>query len=142
MANKRKSRLSLAWFLLGFLLAAILDLAAVPLCLGSSTREARTAEGEQMLGSAKGQARVAYARSQVREPARLTGSFESGGARVEPPELKGKYYMVLDLISPRGDKNAAMFAIPIRRKTPAVIMCEFAWSGGDGKFTHSYGGGR
>lgn len=137
MAAKR--RFSFKWFMLGFLVALFLFLMGVPLC-SSNYRDGRKAEGEQMLGSAKGMVRVAIAKTE-RTPSRLTGALETGGARAEPGELQGKYYRVLDHVSPRGSKGAALFAVPTRRNG-SVATLEFELHGGDGKFTHQYGGGQ
>lgn len=139
MAAKRW--FSFKWFLLGFLVALFLFVVGVPLCSSNSNRDGREAEGEQMLGSMKGMVRVAVAKTEGRTPSRLTGTLEAGGARVEPAELQGKYYRVLDHVSPRGSKGAALFAVPIRRKG-SVVTLEFALHGGDGKVTHQYGGAR
>lgn len=135
-----KGWFSFRWFLLGFLVALLLFLVGVPLCT-SNTRDARGAEGEQMLGSMKGYVRLAFARSEGRAPTRLTGAMGQGGCGVQPAELQGKYFMVLDHVSHRGPEQAAVFALPKWRKT-SVVTHEFRWDSGDGTFEHNYGGGR
>lgn len=138
MAHRRW--FSFRWFLLGFLVALLLFLVLAPL-FSSNTRDARRAEGEQMLGSMKGMVRVAFAKTDGRVPSRLTGPIEGGGSGVEASELQGKYYRILDHVSPRGAKGVALFAIPANRKSP-VIVHQFGWSDPDGTMTHQYGGAR
>lgn len=138
MAAKRW--FSFKWFLLGFLVALLLFLVLVPL-FSVNHRDARRAEGEVMLGGMREMARLAYARSEGQAPSRLAGPTESGGSRAAASELQRKYYRVLDHVSPRGSKGAALFAVPTIRKNP-VIVHQFGWSGPDGTMTHQYGGRR
>jgi hypothetical protein len=62
-----------------FFIIPILALAAIPL-ITSNTRDARRAEGEQMLGSFTGLVRVAYAKQGTHTGIRtLTGDMRYGG---------------------------------------------------------------
>ena len=61
MRNNRKG-FTLIELLIVVVIVGILALAAIPL-ITSNTRDARRAEGEQLLGSARDSARVEYAKS-------------------------------------------------------------------------------
>lgn len=98
----------------------------------AGARDAKRSEGEQLLGSMKNQARVGYAKTN-KAPQRLTGPFETGGCRVSPDELVGKYYRVEDIVLRVDDKRGALRAIPNDQERP-VITLTFSWEGGDGTY--------
>jgi type II secretory pathway pseudopilin PulG len=106
-----------AWLLIvggiGFvclMILGILALAAVPL-ITSNTRDARRSEGEQMLGSMRNQAKVAYAASRF-PPVRLTGSRADGGCMVPPDQLAGKYFKVADQVGAPSASEGSLHASP------------------------------
>lgn len=107
----------------------------------SDTRNARAAEGEQMLGSLKGQTRVSYAKTDGLRPRNLTGRLGMGGCAVHISEMQGKYYRVLDVVALHGKDKAMLFAIPARTgQFEPVITLRYQWAQGDGEFKHSDGG--
>ena len=67
--------------------------------------DARASEGEQMLGSFKNRAKVAFAKLGT-IPAKLTGKIGEGGCGVSEMELDGKYYKVRDTVYSTGTKYA------------------------------------
>lgn len=85
-----------------------------------------------MMGSLKGQVRVAYARDRVL-PRKLTGLASEGGAAVDPIELQGKYFRVLDEVYDLGNGKAALKAVP-QTSDEQWGWVVFDLNGGDGKF--------
>ncbi len=132
--------LSVPGLLLGLLFGLLLSILVPATFFGAPPagyRNARQAEGEQMLGSIKGQARVSFAKS-GQPPRTLTGGIAQGGSGVEFAVLAGKHYRVLDVVGWHGPKHAVLFAIPVSRTGPdPIITVHFAWQGGDGKFTYA-----
>lgn len=135
---QKKGMPAWAWVLIvggvlfAFLIVAILALAAIPL-ITSNTRDARRAEGEQMMQSAMGQARIAFAKTNF-PPGRLTGSTDMGGADISPMELEGKYYRVDDAVG--GDEEAGeLRCSPVSTPSDGNGMLEFRWTDGQGKIT-------
>lgn len=115
-------------------LTVILFVLATPLFVPSGGRDARRAEGEQMLGSLKNQARVAMAKADS-PPWTLTGALEDGGCNVDTAELEGKYYMVDPRIELLPDGTARLRAYPrADNKDQAAGYLTFTWGGGDGRF--------
>lgn len=116
-----------------FLILPILALAAIPL-ITSNTAEARQAEGEQMLGSMKNFARVAFAKTGM-APTRLTGPIGSGGAGcgVSPAELEGLYYRVEDRVENPAAGTGELYAKPKTGGKEGSLR--FQYNGGEGKFT-------
>lgn len=99
----------------------------------SGTRDAERAEGEQMLGSAKGQVRAAYASTkdlgQIRT---LTGEVGQGGCGLKPLELKGKYFHLRDevVVTPEG---ATITCLPnVGQEQHGFCTLPFTWRGGEG----------
>lgn len=104
----------------------------------SPHRESRRAEAEQMLGSLKGQARVAYAKRGL-IPQTLTGPFDQGGSEVWPEELQGRHFRVLDQVLSIEGKGK-LIATPLAgNESEGVCVVTFNWGGGDGTFTWSGG---
>lgn len=110
----------------------LLGLALIPL-ITTNTSEARRAEAEQMMGSLRGQARIAYSKTAT-APTRLTGPVDLGGCNVSPPELEGMYFRIDDSIRPGTRAEARMTANP---KSPGdgVGTHEFDWATGNGTYT-------
>lgn len=123
-----------AWVLIGcgglavvFIIVGILALAAIPL-VTSNTRDARRAEGEQMMGTARNQARVAYSRT-GRPVMTLTGDAQMGGAGVSAHDLIGRYYTVNDAIRSLGSDQAELSCVP-NQSTDGVGRTRFSWNQG------------
>jgi hypothetical protein len=94
---------------------------------------AKMAEGEQMLASMKGQARVSYAKTGVR-PGKLTGVIgeKELGCGVVQSELDGKFYKIRDTV--RGSKGwGAMIAEPKEEGLKWQLIL-FKYASGDGEF--------
>lgn len=126
MANRRKG-FTLIELLIVVVIVGILALAAIPL-ITSNTRDARRSEGEQMLGSMKGQARVAYAKL-GRAPSTLNAAYANNGCNVNAGELNGQYFTITDAVGNAGSLNAMA-------KTSSDGNCthNFNWAGGNGNF--------
>lgn len=120
-------------FLVLLPVCGIFGLAAIPL-ITTNTRDARRAEGEQMLQSLKGQARVGYARLGL-APRTLSGSYTAQGCNVPPMELQGKYFNVRDAIEAPSKTTARLTADPAGAASDGAGHLEFQWAGGDGKVT-------
>lgn len=87
-----------------------------------------------MLGSVKNQWRVAYAKGEGKYwPTRLTGSIEEGGGGMDPSELEGKYYRVVDEVIQLSDGRAMIKAVPVTADKEWVELT-FKPEGGDGEF--------
>ncbi|MBK8205677.1 MAG: hypothetical protein IPK87_02665 [Planctomycetes bacterium] len=116
-----------------FLILPIMALAAIPL-VTSNTAEARQAEGEQLMGSLKNQARVAFAKTGI-EPVRLTGPIGRGGegCGASPMELDGMYYRVEDRIHKPMPGTGELYAKPLTSGKEGTLR--FQYSGAEGKFT-------
>ncbi len=125
MKNNRKG-FTLIELLIVVVIVGILALAAIPL-ITSNTRDARRAEGEQMLGSLKGQARVGFAKTGS-EPATLTA------AGVAASERNGKYFTVADAITVVAAGVSASIQAAPKTASDGTGTCTFNWSGGDGTF--------
>lgn len=125
MKSNRKG-FTLIELLIVVVIVGILALAAIPL-ITSNTRDARRAEGEQMMGSLKGQARVGFAKTGA-APATLTA------AGVAATERAGKYFDVNDAITVvTANVSASISAVP-KTASDGTGTCTFNWSGGDGTF--------
>jgi hypothetical protein len=117
-----------------FFIIPILALAAIPL-LTSNTRDARRAEGEQMLGSLRGLVRITYAKQGTHTGIRtLTGSENIGGCGASPMELRGKYYVVRDNVESRMS-GARLTCDPTTSQSDGSGHVDFEWSGGEGRYT-------
>ncbi|MBX3475384.1 MAG: hypothetical protein KF754_13485 [Planctomycetes bacterium] len=95
--------------------------------------QAKMAEGEQMLGSMRGQVRVAYAKAGA-APKKLTGATGDTdfGAGVSKEELDGKYFKIRDTV--RGSKGwGALIADPKEEGLQWVLVL-FKYAGGGGEF--------
>lgn len=126
-------RQALAVLVLGGAPAIVVSL--VPFMV-SGTRDAKRAEAEQVLGSVKGQVRVAYKERRGHQGLRtLTGSLDDGGCGFSPAELQGKYFRVRDEIVVT-ETGATLFADPMpgyEKEGNCTVV--FNWHGGDGVFT-------
>lgn len=105
------------------MIVGIMFLAAIPL-MTSNSRDARRAEGEQLMGSAKGEARVAYSRE-----GEAPDTFSSIGAL---HVLQGRYYSVDDRIQTLGGDQARITCSPTE-SGDSKGSHEFHWNSGQGK---------
>jgi prepilin-type N-terminal cleavage/methylation domain-containing protein len=90
MVNKMKKGFTLIELLIVVVIVGILALAAIPL-ITSNTRDARRAEGEQLLGSARDATRVQYSKNGT-APATIS-SFQTLAG------FEGKYFKIVDTIT-------------------------------------------
>lgn len=112
----------------------IMALAAIPL-ITTNTHEARRAEGEQLMGSLKGLARVTYAKlGRHQDIQTLTGPVGAGGCGASPMELAGRYYSVDDRVLAT-QRGAKLTARPNIGTNGGNGYLEFDWAGGDGRYT-------
>lgn len=133
MKQNRKG-FTLIELLIVVVIVGILALAAIPL-ITSNTRDARRSEGEQMMGSMKGQARVAYAKRGI-APKTLTGAVESDGSGVNAAELVGQYWNVTNNITNTGNLPTDTGTIAVTSKgTDKAGNHTFQWGGGSGSFS-------
>ena len=117
-----------------FLVLAVLALAAIPL-VTNNARDARRAEGEQMMGSMKSQARATYARSGDYSVIKtLTGEVHPAGTGCGASEfeLYGKYYNLEDELVTSAE-DCMITAYPVTA-SDGVGTLTFTWAGGDGEF--------
>ncbi len=97
---------------------------------------AEGAEGEQMLSSMSGHARVAYTtQGQPKHIRTLTGPVGSGECGVAPNALQGKYFRVRDEVIIANDNTFILTAEPILNSRDGFGTLTSNWSGGDGVFT-------
>lgn len=103
--------------------------------VSSSTRDARRSEGEQILGSMKGQVRVAYAKLGGHAGInKLTGAIGKGGCGVVASELAGKYFKMRDKVAST-DASAKLMCEPtLDDSKDGFCVFEFKWGGGDGTY--------
>jgi hypothetical protein len=106
-----------------FLVIPIMALAAIPL-ITSNTRDARHAEGEQMMYSSRDMARVYFARSGS-APRTLTETDLS------PADLEGMYYRVDDSVGGNNDRGE-ITCTPIQTPSDGRGHLSFSWMDGDG----------
>lgn len=132
MANRRKG-FTLIELLIVVVIVGILALAAIPL-ITSNTRDARRSEGEQMLGSMKGQARVGFAKLGYK-PSTLTGQYSANGCNVNSTELSGQYFTITDTIN--GTNTAGSLTATPDTSSDGTCLHAFNWGGGDGSFSWS-----
>lgn len=94
------------------------------------------AEGEQLLGSMIERVRAAQTRSGDPSKIRkLTGSLEEGGCGVNPDELQGKFFRVVDEVSvTQTGATLRAEALPANKEW-GTCTYTFAWEGGNGEFT-------
>ena len=137
MKNRRKG-FTLIELLIVVVIVGILALAAIPL-ITSNTRDARRAEGEQILGSMKGQVRVAYAKLGAHTGiTTLTGAIGTGGCGVQAAERTGKYFVVADSVSNKSNTSASLTAnAQAGNSSDGGCVLTFQWGGGDGAFVWS-----
>lgn len=122
------------WLALVVSVTTMLTCLSVNLMFTPGTRDARRAEGEQILGSMKGRVRVAYAKLDSHNDIRtLTGPIGQGGCGVPPEELKGKYFRVRDQVTIT-EQGRVLVAEPVQAESDGVCTLTFALTGGDGKF--------
>lgn len=133
MKNAKKG-FTLIELLIVVVIVGILALAAIPL-ITSNTRDARRAEGEQILGSMKGQVRVAYAKlGSSTGITKLTGAIGTGGCGVVNSERTGKYFTVPDAVT-TATANFTMTATANGTSTDGTCTLTCNWGGGDGTFS-------
>lgn len=115
-----------AWVLIGcgglfvvFIIVGILALAAIPL-ITSNTRDARRAEGEQLMGSMRNHARVAY--SKYGQP------FDSlADAGITEDDRLGRYYAVNDEIGLEIPIHGEITCTPLESSTDGNGNMLFEW---------------
>ena len=130
MKRNRKG-FTLIELLIVVVIVGILALAAIPL-ITSNARDARRAEGEQMMGSMRGQARVAFAKLGA-APATLNPA-----SNVKAEELAGKYFNITNTIASAGSGATATGTITaVSKGSDGTGAITFTWSGGDGTFSWS-----
>lgn len=114
-----------------------LTLAVIPL-VNTSSRDPIRAEAEQMLGSIKGQVRVAVGKQgHARDLRTLTGPVGAGGCGVSTAELQGRFFRVRDQVIVT-ETGAILYADPMPgHEDRGTCTVTFNWSGGDGVFTWS-----
>ncbi|MBE7492835.1 MAG: prepilin-type N-terminal cleavage/methylation domain-containing protein [Planctomycetes bacterium] len=136
--KKGRKGFTLIELLIVVVIVGILALAAIPL-ITSNTRDARRAEGEQILGSMKGQVRVAYAKlGGHTNISQLTGAIGTGGCGVLAAEMTGKYFNVTDSVSNKTNTGATLVATAqAGNASDGAAVLAFNWGGGDGSFTWS-----
>ncbi|MCC7510828.1 MAG: hypothetical protein IT464_15805 [Planctomycetes bacterium] len=100
----------------------------------ASARDAKRAEGEQMLGSFKNQARVAYAKMGS-APSSLTGKVENGGCNMNARELVGQYCRGRDEVWSTAKQGAIACEGTEGNEGIGYCLLIFTWAGGDGTFT-------
>lgn len=128
--KQNRQGFTLIELLIVVVIVGILALAAIPL-ITANTRDARRSEGEQMMGSMKGQARVAYSKNGT-APASLTV------AGVAPAERSGQYWNVTDAITSSGNAATDTGTISVTSKgSDGPGSHTFTWGGGSGSFSWS-----
>jgi hypothetical protein len=121
-----------AWVLIicgvGFavLIVGILALAAIPL-ITSNTRDARRAEGEHLMGSARGVARVEY--SKTAQPPLRFSQITSGSFSMH--DLQGKYFHVDDAIGSKPGDRGEITCTPQQSPKDGRGRMEFSWQDGN-----------
>lgn len=122
------------WVVITAVLAAAAFLASIPL-VTTGSRDATRAEAEQMLGSLKGQTRLAYAKLDGHDNIRtLTGPVGQGGCGAVPGDLQGRYFRVRDEVTVT-ETGFTLFADPMpgyEHKGTCTVTAN--WGGGDGVF--------
>jgi type II secretory pathway pseudopilin PulG len=127
-----------AWLLIilgavfALMIVGILALAAIPL-ITSNTRDARRAEGQQMLFSVKNYVKVTYAKT-ASTPLRLTSGIDQGGCNVNPANLMGKYYNVDDRVGAPNSQQAELYCTPVTAADGHGTL-RFSWIGGTDQLT-------
>lgn len=124
--NRNRKGFTLIELLIVVVIVGILALAAIPL-ITANTRDARRSEGEQILGSMKGQARVAYAKLNT-APLTLTA------AGVASAERTGKYFTVDDAVGGSGAQGSLTATALSANSSDGSCTHTFNWAGGDGSF--------
>lgn len=124
MVKKMKKGFTLIELLIVVVIVGILALAAIPL-ITSNTRDARRAEGEQLMGSARDFSRVEYSKAGV-APANLAGAGTNA--------FKGKYYTVDQTAGPAASGVAGydvkLQATPTSA-TDGTGTIHFVWTSGN-----------
>jgi prepilin-type N-terminal cleavage/methylation domain-containing protein len=133
MNRNKKKGFTLIELLIVVVIVGILALAAIPL-ITSNTRDARRAEGEQLLGSTRNQARVAFARLGDGLTGKLTDTYAVGGANIQPTELVGQYFGVVDATLDGASQTQVLQADPGLGNNgndgDGVGVMEFVWATG------------
>lgn len=121
-----------AWALIGcggllavFFIVGVLALAAIPL-ITTNTRDARRAEGEQLMAWMRNQAKVAYARMGT-TPKTLMGDYDQGGSNVDPSQLQGTYFSVRDSIGAPSESHGELVCDPLQSPTDGTGRMNFSW---------------
>lgn len=100
----------------------------------AGARDAKRAEGEQLLGSMKNQARVAYAKTGS-APSTFTGGNNDGGCNVDARELAGMYCKIRDQVWSTARNGAIACEGTEGNESVGYCLLIFAWTGGSGTIT-------
>ncbi|MBK8207098.1 MAG: hypothetical protein IPK87_09975 [Planctomycetes bacterium] len=100
----------------------------------AGTRATKRADGEQLLGNFKNQARVAYAKMGS-APSNLTGKFDIGGCNMTTRELAGQYCKGRDEVWSTAKQGAIACEGTEGNESVGYCLLIFTWAGGDGTFT-------
>lgn len=107
----------------------ILAVAAIPL-ITSNTRDARRAEGEQLMGSAMGFTRVAYAKTGQPDEAFRAYEMEAMSGNFD-----GKYFRVDSVGPSSGSNDARVTCAPTQSVSDGHGRMDFRWADGGSQIT-------
>ena len=121
--QRKKKGFTLIELLIVVVIVGILALAAIPL-ITSNTRDARRAEGEQLLGSARDAVRVEFSKN---------GTAPTKVSDAQPlTAFTGKYFSILDPIAAKTVNGGAGGSI--KTNTPSATdgtgTMDFQWASG------------
>ena len=124
MRNTRKG-FTLIELLIVVVIVGILALAAIPL-ITSNTRDARRAEGEQLLGSARDALRVEYSKTNTAPASVFAPASLSVG------NFTGSYFKVNDAYgTAAGGFNVGIEAVNVTGTADGTGTMSFKWSSGE-----------
>lgn len=123
-ANERPMKSRLHCFALGgsLWLVPVIVVALIPV-FNTSGRNARQAEGIQLLGAARDVARVAYGMRSIR-PRSLTQ------ARPSVMIWQNEQYRIIDVVALPDDSEGRIYAVPTDYLHPTIRM-DFEWKSGE-----------
>ena len=125
--SPRKSRLQ-CFALGGSLgLVPVIVVALIPV-FNMSGRNARMAEGMQLLGEARNQARVAYGQKSFKP--RGLSEPHTGGVT-----LHGRYYRLVDVVVFPHESGGRIYAVPKDYFNPTIRM-DFNWNSGGAELVY------
>ena len=129
MRNTRKG-FTLIELLIVVVIVGILALAAIPL-ITSNTRDARRAEGEQLLGSARDALRVEYSKTNTAPASVFAPASLSVG------NFTGSYFKVNDAYgtAAAAKYNVGIEAVNVTGTADGTGTMSFIWSSGESTIT-------